>query len=464
MIVAAPPLVTALWPHQQEAIAFVERLWRADRPGAMLAMAMGAGKSRVAIELIQRNNLYPALILAPKSVVSVWPEQFARYGNPQGHFTILPLEGPLIRRAATLSQAFARARARDGQPAPIIAITNYDGAWKGSLRDTILAQRWACVIADESHRLQSPGGRQSWFAKELAKRARYRLALTGTPLSSSPLSIYAQYRFLDPSVFGTSFVRFRGRYAVMGGYGRYQVLGYQNLDDLSRRMYSIAHRADASVLDLLPPTDERLECDLEPEARRIYRELEHDFVADLERGTITVTNALTKLLRLQQIAGGSVGDDDGALRQVSSAKAGALADALDALAAAEPVVVFCRFRADLDVVHAIAAKQGRITLELSGRVNQLAEWQAGGSPVLAVQVQAGGLGVDLTRARYCIFYSLGFSLAEYEQARARLHRPGQTRHVIYVHLVVRGTVDQHLYRALAAKGDVVRAVLDGMQQ
>ena len=357
---------------------------------------------------------------------------------------------------------------RDGANAPVVAITNYEGAWQGALRDTILAQQWPVVICDESHRLQAAGGRQSWFAKTLAKRARYRLALTGTPLSSSPLSIYAQYRFLDRSVYAAeglpmNFVQFRARYSIPDPYIPERVLGYQNLDELSAKMYSIAYRADASVLDLLPVTDERLECDLEPEARRIYRDLEREFVAELEHGTITTTNALTKLLRLQQIACGTTRDDDGADRMVSTAKAGALDDALDAIGPNEPAVVFCRFRADLDAIHAVAAKQKRRSLELSGRVNQLAEWQAGGAPVLSVQIQAGGVGVDLTRARYCVFYSLGFSLAEYEQARARLHRPGQTRHVTYIHLVVRGTVDQHLYRALAAKGDVVRAVLDGMR-
>jgi len=52
--------------------------------------------------------------------------------------------------------------------------------------------------------------------------------------------------------------------------------------------------------------------------------------------------------------------------------------------------------------------------ELSGRVNQLEEWKTerpGDLPagVIAVQIRAGGAGVDLTRACYCVYYSLGFS-------------------------------------------------------
>jgi SNF2 family DNA or RNA helicase len=74
-------------------------------------------------------------------------------------------------------------------------------------------------------------------------------------------------------------------------------------------------------------------------------------------------------------------------------------------------------------------------------------------------MQAGGVGVDLTRARVCAYYSLGFSLGEYLQSRKRTHRPGQTRSVLYVHLVAEGTIDEQVYRALEARQDVIAAVL-----
>src|SRR5690606_39980694 len=61
----------------------------------------------------------------------------------------------------------------------------------------------------------------------LGKRVPYLMALTGTPAHNSSLDVYAQYRFLDPGIFGTRFSAFRGRYAVMGGYGGYQVIAYR---------------------------------------------------------------------------------------------------------------------------------------------------------------------------------------------------------------------------------------------
>jgi SNF2 family DNA or RNA helicase len=76
-----------------------------------------------------------------------------------------------------------------------------------------------------------------------------------------------------------------------------------------------------------------------------------------------------------------------------------------------------------------------------------------------VQIKAGGVGVDLTRARYSIFYSTGFSLGDYDQAKARTHRPGQTRPVMHIHLVARGTVDVRVRRALEKRAQIVESIL-----
>ena len=108
------------------------------------------------------------------------------------------------------------------------------------------------------------------------------------------------------------------------------------------------------------------------------------------------------------------------------------------------------------MVHRIAAKVGVPSYEVSGRRKDLAEWTEG---VLAVQIQAGGLGLDLTLARYAIYYSLGFSLGDYSQSMARLHRPGQTHPVEYIHIVAEGTVDETVMEALANREAVVEHIL-----
>jgi SNF2 family DNA or RNA helicase len=92
----------------------------------------------------------------------------------------------------------------------------------------------------------------------------------------------------------------------------------------------------------------------------------------------------------------------------------------------------------------------------------LERWQAGDAVILGVQIQSGGVGIDLTRAAYAVYYSLGFSLGDYEQSLARLRRPGQTRCIRYYHLVAPGTVDQQVYAALKERRSVVEAVLQNL--
>src|SRR5262249_16192811 len=133
-----------------------------------------------------------------------------------------------------------------------VAVVNYEAAWQEPMGALLLATKWDLVILDESHRVKAPGGKASMFCASLRKSAAARLCLTGTPMPLSPLDLYAQYRFLDPGIFGTSFAAFRNRYAVMGGYGGHEVLGFdeERMPELNDRMYSIGFRVMADdVLD-----------------------------------------------------------------------------------------------------------------------------------------------------------------------------------------------------------------------
>ena len=123
------------------------------------------------------------------------------------------------------------------------------------------------------------------------------------------------------------------------------------------------------------------------------------------------------------------------------------------------MVVFARFHHDLDEIIKTAEACDRPALELSGRVKQIQEWKNQGG-VLAVQIQTGGLGISLTEARYCIYYSLGYNLADYLQSMARVHRPGQTRPVQYIHILAENTIDVTVINALARKQDVVTSILE----
>ena len=438
--------MTTSWQHQREALAFVK-----DKPGSMLAMEMGTGKTKVAIDLMDSQDSRRVLIICPLSVVSgVWPGEFAKHSPTP--WTVLPL----ARGSVKEKQAQAEAALLKSERAAVMI--NYESVWREPFGSWARTQKWDLVVMDESHRCKTPGGVASRYCSRLSDRVPQRLALTGTPMPHSPEDIYAQYRALDKGIYGTSYFRFKARYVVMGGWNNQEIMGYQHQEEFQEKFYSIAYRVEAAdVLDLPSLLTVTRMCELGPQARKLYRTLERDFIADLEEGRITAVNALSQLLRLQQVTSGYARTEDGRDVEVDITKAELLADLLEDMGK-EPVVVFARFKHDLEVVHRVARRLGRPSFEISGARKELSIWNEGGG-VLAVQIQSGGLGIDLTKARYAVYYSLGFSLGDYLQSRARLHRPGQERPVEIIHLIATQTVDEKVMAALAAREQVVESIM-----
>lgn len=444
ILAPAPPATGGLWRHQAEALDFC-----LNRPASLLHVGMGAGKTRVALERILRRGHRRTLVVCPLSVVPAWVRQ-AELHTPD--LLAVPLgRGSVAQKRAAAERALTSRR-------QVVCVINYESVWREPFGEWAMRAGFDLVIPDEAHRLKAAGSQVSRYFARLRQFVPERLALSGTPLAHSPLDAYGLFRFLDPSIFGTSFVRFRARYAVMGGYENRQVVAWINQGDFQRRFSSITYHADRSVLDL--PAVQHLErtFELPPEARRAYRELRDEFVTELDAGIVTVSNALSKLLRLQQVTSGYLPLEDGVAR-LHSGKEGLLVELFDELEPREPVVVFCRFIEDLAAVHRAAEAAGRTCSELSGRRRELEEWQEGRSDVLAVQINAGSEGIDLTRACYAVYYSNSFSLATYEQSLARVSRPGQTRPVTYVHLICDGTVDRKVYAALRQRREVIDSIL-----
>lgn len=462
----------AAWHHQRQAFWFGK-----DLPATMYALDMGTGKSKVAIDLIVNNDWQRTLIICPNNVVGVWPSEFIIH-SAKDDIIVLPLNrGSVAHKVRAAESAWEDAkRSRK----PLVVVINYESAWRSPFGPTYdsknnrykkdgfaLSHAWDCVILDESQKIKAPGGRASTFCGKLREQASHRLCLTGTPMPHSPLDVYAQYRFLDSSIFGNSFVAFRNKYARMGGYMNKQVTGFQNLDDLNERFFSIGFRVGKEVLGLLDPVHVTKTIDLSPKAAGVYKEMEEEYVAEIDDGELVASNALVKLLRLQQITSGMVKDDEGIEHEVDTGKRDLLLDIVDDLqhfdmetqhVVREPVVVFCRFQHDLDSVQWVSEQLGWRYGEISGRrkdgLNERSKMSED-CDIIGVQIQSGGVGIDLTRACYAIYYSVGFSLGEYDQSLSRVHRPGQTRQVTYIHITANGTIDETVYDALQARKDVV---------
>ena len=462
MIIATlpqPPIrVADSWQHQLEAYHFA-----VGTPATLLAMAMGTGKSKVAIDLAVNWGAKKILVLCPTSVRAVWRREFARWAEDRFVVEVLD-RGTVAKRTVQAGRAMRRAEANNK---PFVAVVNYESAWRKPFGDWALGHSWDLVIADESHRAKAHNTQISKWMMKLADKARRRLCLTGTPLPHSPLDVFGQYRFLDWRIFGRRWLPFKHRYGIPHPHIQNALLPnrFQNLDELQERFGRIAYQVGVDVLDLPPVMHDTRPFTLPTTAARIYRDLEQEFCAEVEGGFVTAANVLVKSIRLRQCVSGFVQPDEGeAVVDIHDGKAELLADLLYDLR--EPVVVFAEFRHDLAAIRRITERLYLRYGEVSGRANDLTDdaTMPGDIDVLGVQYQSGGVGIDLTRARVAVYYSPTYSMGNYEQSMARLNRPGQTRPVTYYHLVAEGTIDEAVYKALEKKKDIVSTILDAAKR
>ena len=98
---------------------------------------------------------------------------------------------------------------------------------------------------------------------------------------------------------------------------------------------------------------------------------------------------------------------------------------------------------------------------MSGSEDTLKDWKAGKTRILGVQYTSGSESIDLTRAHICIFYTLDHSLGKYDQARKRVHRPGQENPCLYYHFVA--TMSTGILQCWKNKEDYVKAVMNGAE-
>jgi SNF2 family DNA or RNA helicase len=449
---------TKPWKHQIGAYNFL-----LERQFGALFMGMGTGKSKVIVDLIANRDFYRTLIVCPHSVGKAWVKQFTTHSAVR----ILVKNGIDLSRSG---KVVALKRWLILQQKSVL-IMNYESVWREPMRSFLLKNPPDCVVCDESHRIKAAGSKVSRFMHLLGKRVKNRFCLTGTPLAETPLDAYGQFRFMEPSVFGTNYGDFEEEYAHLirrDGYNtvmkdRYGKPRYKNMDKFMSKLSECSFMVDESVLDLPPFTFTEVEYTLSSEAQDHYKSMLNTGMIKAREGVLTTQTKLEIITRLQQITCGyaPVRDDDKNTHiiEVDRGRINLLTELLKDIDPGEPVVVFGKYRKCLSNIREAASAAGRTSSELSGRVDELEDWQKGKTNLIAIQIQSGSEGIDLTRARICIYYSYSHSLAKWLQSLRRVRRPGQTRPVSYITIVAnRGkkkTIDRAIIDAFQIKQEVI---------
>ena len=340
------------------------------------------------------------------------------------------------------------------------------------------------VIIDELSSFKSPSAKRWKALKKAIMKVRYILGLTGTPAPNSYLDLWPQVFLLDGGErLGKRITDYRMRYFTMGAHKGHIVyewnlrIGAQ--DAINRKLSDLCLSMSAEDwLDLPPIIYNTVPVQMDKAGRATYDAFKKDKVLPLLKegdsyqtldpnkaeeveqmtSMVMAENAAVVGGKLLQMANGSVYDDGKSVIPIHDAKLEALAELVDTNAG-NNLLVFYAYQHDKERIME-KFPQAR---EFTGP-QDVVDWNNGKVPMLLCHPASTGHGLNLQQGGHIIvWFGLTWSLELYQQANARLPRPGQKQSVIIHHLVCKDTIDEQVMTALSGKNAGQKALLNALK-
>ena len=443
----------------------------------LLADEMGLGKTVQALAFLASRwqTAFPCVVVAPLVTLINWEREirkFLRGAAPAAGNQAL-LDASMPDEAQSVATRIVRKRSGAFGAADVYLL-NYEIAQARAKE--LAAARPATVIFDEVQNLRNAGTDKYRGCKEIAKSARYRIGLSGTPLYNRGTEILPIAGILRPGAL-PEHAAFVGQYCrrSYGGMYDYDVTrpeAQPALSTMLRKRLMLRRRKSEVLADLPAKTRIREEIEIDDAAYdAVVGSLEERIRAARERVSAAKEFGQTDgeragLLELRSDMAKLRAEERGA---AGIAKAPFVARYLTDLLENNPddkFVVFCHHRAVHD--HLLQALKGHGLVQIIGgqsasdRQSSIDRFQTPHStwPRIAIcGLRAGGVGISLTAASYVVFAELDWSPAVHRQAEDRLHRIGQPSAVFAHYLVGSGTFDEQLVEALVGKAAEIDGVL-----
>lgn len=376
-------------------------------------------------------------------------------------------------------------------PSPKLLLTHFEGLPK--LKSRITKFKWTFAAVDESQRIKARSTRQSRICGAL-KSCEYRVALSGTPTDGDPIDLWAQLRFAVPQLFGndrSAWRRFAEEYLKKTGYMGYKWKFDKNmLEPFLEKIKLYCIRVTAKSLNIPKMTNILVPVIMKGEQERVYRDMERDFVAKIIKeakrkadikskrlGKPVAIRAsagltITQMIKLQQICGGHLVDDDGDIHFLGSVKIKQVEHLLKT--EIKPFVIFAKYKPEIELLKKLCDRLGlkhrtiwgkvRDKEILKRRTNAQILFQAGKLDVIICQIKSGGVGIDLYTGRTAIVYSTTFSYIDYDQCRKRIERRGQVNKTKLFFVYTKDSIDEDIYSTILSKRSVTKTIFKQMKQ
>jgi SNF2 family DNA or RNA helicase len=358
-----------------------------------------------------------------------------------------------------------------------MVIVNYELVSRNKMAFVdIMRQTPSGLIVDEGHRLKNPEADRTRAIMAMAMFAPWRLVLTGSLVLQGAQDVWAPWMVVDRGLtFGANYVSFRDEWLQENAWTGKLTLKPGQATQVGQRLRRRGVRLrKEDCMDLPPKTFEAQMVQMSAEQWEAYEAMGEELLAELEEDEeATAATQLVALLRLTQITSGFLPTTDGTVYHFApNPKLEVLREVVqDIRAEDQAVLVWARYREDVTAIATVLRSDGHRIGTIMGartaadRVNnrEIEErFERGDFDVLIGIPEAGGLGLNLQRASYAVYYSQGYSLEGRQQSEDRCHRAGSEVHakVTYIDLMCEGTIDEEVLAALRDKKAVQEAVVD----
>lgn len=394
----------------------------------------------------------PVLVIAPKRVAeNTWTKECDKWEHLH-HLRVSKVMGTEKQRAEALNTE-----------ADIYVINRENVCW---LVD-FLNPTWPfpIVVIDELSSFKSNQAKRWKALKRVRGRIKRIIGLTGTPRPNGIEDLWPEIYLLDRGErLGRTLTQFRAKYLVPEKMNGHVVYSYREREGAAAEIYDKLSDICMSIrkedvlhlpgqiyedIDLLPPTS----------LLKKYKQFEKEKVLECLDGNGDIMAGTEAALtnKLLQFANGAIYDMDGNVHELHDIKLDALEEMVEA-AGGDPVLVLYAYKHDADRI------RQRITCRALDKPEDIDDWNAGKIPVALAHPASIGHGLNLQDGGHIIiWFGLTWSLELYMQANERLNRPGQKNVCRVYHLVLRGTHDERVLKALQNKEKGQAAAIEALK-
>jgi SNF2 family DNA or RNA helicase len=468
---------TSLMNHQKEAIAKL----LPSRLGALF-MEMGLGKTLTALKLIslRLHKIDKVIYFAPCTLLETVKQQILKH-------TDLTLSDIYIFSSATNEKTV-----NHNSLIYLCGIESMSSSRRIILTINKLITDKSFVIVDESSYIK---GYKAWRTTriiEYSSISRYRLIMTGTPLTQGVVDLFSQMGFLSYKILGyRSFYSFAANHLEYSTKYKNQIVKVHNTEQLAAKIAPYTYQVTKKeCLDLPDKLFSTYYFDMTKEQYALYQQAKEEIIYnsfydsnDYLESSYIIFQLFTTLQTITSgfwnrnlILAGKFGVQNSYQHllkiygkqqefiEIKHNRINSLLSVINKIGYKEKIIIWCKFNYDIEQIQqtlvekynadSVSLYYGKLNLKERNREIEKFRKE---SKFLVATTKTGGHGLTLNESSYVIFYNNSFKYSERLQAEDRNHRLGQDQSISYIDLICNNSIDEKIHKALYQKESVVES-------